>query len=246
MLVLTLVLMRKRISIRRVMIAAFVGAAASTCMLVCGLHFGILYILILFGMGIVMMEIVMEQKRRNDVLLGIVYYFTLVFTFSKLLNGGEWVTQNKVSGIVMAAMVIAVMSSILFFMVYQNRKNGQNTIYQVSILEQGRRMDVKALFDTGNALREPISGKPVSIIESNVWHEHMEQPRPEHYKIIPFHSIGQEHGILKGMEIDEMIIWTDDKKIVQKQAIIAFYEGSLSKDESFQMILHQGLLNLGG
>lgn len=246
MLLLTLLLMRKRISMRRILIAAFMGAAASTFMLVCGLRFGLLYILLLLGMGIAMMEIAMKKKQWNDIMLGIVYYFTLVFVFSKLLAGGEWITKNKVSGMVVAVLVIGGMSAVLFYMIYQNRKSRQNTIYQVSILEQGRRLDVKALFDTGNALREPISGKPVSILENNVWQAVAEEARPERYKIIPFHSIGQEHGILRGMEIDEMIIWTGDRKIVQKQAIIALYEGSLSKDKSFQMILHQGLLDLGG
>lgn len=246
MLILTLFLMRKKISIRRVLMAAVLGAVTSTLMLVVGLHFGLLYILILLGMGSAMMSIAMKQKSRNDILLGIVYYFTLVFVFSKLLKGGEWITKNQLNGMVVAIIVIGVMSIALLYIIYQNRKNRQNTIYQVSIVEQGKRIDVKALFDTGNALREPFSGKPVSIIESEVWRAVINEPKPEHYKIIPFHSIGQEHGVLNGMEIDELIIWADDRKIVQKQAIIALYEGSLSKDKSFQMILHQGLMNLGG
>lgn len=246
MLVLTLILMRKRIRIRKVVIAAALGAVTSTLMLVLGLHFGLIYILILLGMGSIMMGIAMENKNKNDIFLGIVYYFTLVFVFSKLLKGGEWITKNRLNGIVVAICVIGVMSIALLYVLYQNRKNRQNTIYQVSIVEQGKRIDVKALFDTGNALREPFSGKPVSIIESEVWHAVIEEPKPEHYKVIPFHSIGQEHGVLTGMEIDELIIWAGDRKIVQKQAIVALYEGSLSKDKSFQMILHQGLLNLGG
>ena len=60
--------------------------------------------------------------------------------------------------------------------------------------------------------------------------------------MIPFYSIGQEHGILKGMEIDQLVIKQDDRQIVQKNAIIAFYEGKLSNDRSYQMILHQSLL----
>ena len=246
MLILTLFLMRKRVTIRRVLIAAFLGAVTSTVMLLAGVQFGFLYILILFGMGIVMMGIAMEQKSKNEILLGIVYYFTLVFVFSKLLRGGEWIAKNKVSGIVMAVLVLGIMSMALCYIIYQNQKNRQKTIYQVSVVEHGQRLDVKALFDTGNALTEPFSGKPVSIIEREIWRTMMEEPQPEHFKVIPFHSIGQEHGILKGMEVDELIIWAGDRKIVQKQAIIALYEGSLSKDRSFQMILHQGLLDLGG
>lgn len=244
MLILTLILMRKRVCIRRVLIAAFLGAATSTVLLVAGLQFGFLYILILFGMGIVMMGIAMEQKTRNEILLGIVYYFTLVFVFSKLLRGGEWIVKNKVSGIVIAVLVIGIMSMALFYIIYQNQKNRQKTIYQVSIVAQGQRLEVKALYDTGNALTEPFSRKPVSIIEYAVWDTLMKETEPERFRVIPFHSIGQEHGIMKGMEVDELIIWMGDRKIVQKQAIVALYEGSLSKDKSFQMILHQDLLNL--
>ncbi len=245
MLGLTLLLMRKRIRFRRIMIAAAFGAVTSTVMLVAGIRFGWLYLLILLGMGLAMMGIAMEQKSRNEPVLGMVYYFTLAFVFSKLLKGGEWIAGNRVSGIVIAILVMGVMSLALLYVIYQNRKNRQNTIYQVSIMDQGVRMNVKALFDTGNALTEPFSGKPVSIIESGVWQTVMKEQKPEHYKVIPFHSIGQEHGILKGMEIDELIIWAGDRKIVQRNAILALYEGSLSKDKSFQMILHQGLLNVG-
>lgn len=105
-------------------------------------------------------------------------------------------------------------------------------------------MDVKALFDTGNTLTEPFSGKPVCIIEREICDNVIKEAGPECFKVIPFHSVGQEHGILKGLEIDELIIWAGEKKIVQKQAVIALYEGCLSKDKSFQMILHHSLLNV--
>ena len=117
MLILTLFLMRKKISIRRVLMAAVLGAVTSTLMLVVGLHFGLLYILILLGMGSAMMSIAMKQKSRNDILLGIVYYFTLVFVFSKLLKGGEWITKNQLNGMVVAIIVIGVMSIALLYII---------------------------------------------------------------------------------------------------------------------------------
>lgn len=246
MLVLTLYLMRKRIRIGRVILAAILGAVASTIMLISGLHYGIMYLLVLFGVGIMMLAIAMEKKDKHEMMVGLVYYFMLVFVFSKLLKGGEWVVKSKVNGMTIALAVVVIMSVTMGYIIYQNHKNRKNTIYQVSIIEQGKQIDVKALFDTGNALTDPFSGKPVSILEKAVWSEVMKEQRAECFKIIPFHSIGQEHGILQGTEIEELIIWAGDRKIVQKQAIIALYEGSLSKDKDYQMILHQELLSLGG
>ncbi|MBQ6786930.1 MAG: sigma-E processing peptidase SpoIIGA [Lachnospiraceae bacterium] len=242
MLILTLLLMRKRVCFGRVLIASLLGALTSTLMLIVGMQFGIAYIVILFGMGMVMMRLAMKQKTWHEVILGIVYYFTLVFAFSKLHQVSEWIMGNRVSGIVLVAFVIGIMSVALLYMIYQNRKGRQRVIYSVAVIAQGKSVEVKALLDTGNSLMEPFTRKPVSIIESEAWRNVLPELEPERFKVIPFHSIGQEHGILKGMEIDELIIWAGDRKIVQKQAIIAVYEGSLSSDKSYQMILHQGLL----
>ncbi len=244
MLILTLFLMRKRICFGRILTASMLGALTSTLMLMEGVQFGIAYIVILCGVGMIMMRIAMKQKTWQEVMLGIVYYFTLVFAYSKLHQVSEWMVGNRVSGIVLVFLVIGIMSVALLYMIYQNRKGRQRSIYCVVVIAQGKSVEVKGLLDTGNALTEPFTGKPVSVIESEVWRNMMPEPEPERFKVIPFHSIGQEHGILKGMEIDELIIWTSDRKIVQKQAIVALYEGSLSKDKSFQMILHQDLLNL--
>ena len=49
-------------------------------------------------------------------------------------------------------------------------------------------------------------------------------------------------GYCRGTEVDELIIWREDEPYVQKKAVIALYEGKLSGNGSYQMILHTGLL----
>lgn len=242
MLVLTLFLMRKRIYFIRVVLAAVLGAITSTVMLIVGLRFGMIYIAILFVVGMLMMKLVMKQKKMNDLMQGVVYYFTLVFAFSKLHHGCEWLIGSRVSGIMLVLVVMGIMGVVLLYMAYQNHRNRQKAIYCVMLTEQGKSIEMKALLDTGNALTEPFTGKPVSVVEADVWRRAMAESKMEKFKIIPFHSIGKEHGTLEGMEIEELIIWQDDRKIVQKKAIIAFYEGKLSNDRKYQMILHQSLV----
>ncbi len=112
----------------------------------------------------------------------------------------------------------------------------------VTITENGEHIELKALFDTGNSLTEPMSQKPVSIIEENETIKLWLAAQPERYRVIPFRSIGKEHGILEGTMVDELIIWKKDRQIVHKDVIVALYKGKLSKDGSYQMILNQGLL----
>lgn len=87
-----------------------------------------------------------------------------------------------------------------------------------------------------------MSQKPVSIIEENETIKLWLVAQPERYRVIPFRSIGKEHGILEGTMVDELIIWKKDRQIVHKDVIVALYKGKLSKDGSYQMILNQGLL----
>ena len=242
MLVLTLLLMHKRICFMRVAIAAMLGAFMSTFVLVSGIRFGLLYILILFITGMIMMKLSMKQKEWNELMQGMVYYFTLMFAFAKLQQVSEWLLGGRVSGIVLVLLVIGIMSIVLSYMIYHNRRKRQKPVYSVELTERGISVELMALLDTGNTLREPFSGKPVSIVEGDVWRSIMGGVISEKFKVIPFYSIGQEHGILKGMEIDQLVIKQDDRQIVQKNAIIAFYEGKFSNDRSYQMILHQSLL----
>lgn len=65
-------------------------------------------------------------------------------------------------------------------------------------------MRVTALIDSGNSLTEPISGKPVSIIDRGVFCELWEQNAP--FRAIPYRSIGKKHGILQGYLLPELKI----------------------------------------
>jgi hypothetical protein len=51
-----------------------------------------------------------------------------------------------------------------------------------------------------------------------------------------------EKGVLEGMVIDQLIIQQDDKKVVEDKAVIALYDGKLSKDGSFKMLLNRNLI----
>lgn len=82
---------------------------------------------------------------------------------------------------------------------------GDGGLCRVTMINGGNRMTVAALLDSGNSLIEPVSGKPVSIVERDIvlglWKE-----EPRYYRAIPYHSIGRRRGILKGYLLPELQI----------------------------------------
>lgn len=103
---------------------------------------------------------------------------------------------------------------------------------------------IRALIDTGNGLIEPISGKCVSVLEAQVWNDMKRLMRPEKMKMIPYHSLGKEQGIMEGYEIEEMKVLCQDGEKTVHQAILAVYKGNISSKQTYQMLVPSELFAL--
>lgn len=245
MLLITLRMMEKQISLRRLFCSSLLGGGISVLLIIFFMQHRLLYMTMAAVSGMLLLFVAMKQKSASDVITGTFYFYMMAYTFTGFF---KWIfrllhqVQMDGKGIIASITAISVMSVISGWLIYTGRRKKGNTVYRVSIVEQGKQIEMNALFDTGNALREPFSGKPVSIVEKNMLEEIWDKEAAEKYRYIPFRSIGKEHGMLNGLEVDEMIIHKGEKSVVLHQAVLALYEGKLSSDGSFQMILHQGLL----
>lgn len=93
----------------------------------------------------------------------------------------------------------------------------------------------EALVDSGNSLREPLTGRPVMLMDSKGAARLPVLP-PERYAAVPYRAVGTENGILSGFRADE--IEFEGRRL--KGVVIAFYEGDFG---GFEMLLHREVLN---
>lgn len=109
-------------------------------------------------------------------------------------------------------------------------------IYQVLLEIGAEKISVRALCDTGNSLVEPITKKPVSVIEENslksLNRENM------HYLMVPYNSVGKQHGLMSAFVADRL---EANGRVIEK-AIIGIYEGKLSQNKKYEMILHPDII----
>lgn len=243
-LLLVLHLMKKHPDIRRITMGALSAAAGTTGLLIMQISYGILYIVSIFCIGILTMKISMKENKLQYCIQGTLYFYTLAFAVTKIFQIGVIMSDNHSVNVVIAALLPAlfIVTCSTGYVIYLKKKTAGIYCYKVQISEGEEKVEVMALLDTGNELREPFSGKPVSVVEKEKAKNILLNRTQEKYRIIPFHSIGEEHGVMEGMEVEKLIVWKDDEKLVLPKAIIAFYDGKLSKDDRFQMILQQGLL----
>jgi sigma-E processing peptidase SpoIIGA len=238
MFVLTLskLLLREKIAIGRLICASALGALAATLILCFKIQYGILYVA-----AVLLTDLIMLYVSGMDIskfYVGMIYIHGTAFALSRINDCLYFLVGEKLS--YMAGCIIMLLA-VLMILIYEKCVE-KTVIYDVTVKEKQELFEVKALFDTGNLLTEPVSGKPVSIIEKNPILEKWIENTPEKYKVIPYKSVGNAHGILEGMVVDELVIQREKGQVVEKDAVIAVYNGKLSKNQQFQMILNHSLI----
>ena len=217
LLIFTLILTGRRIRFIRLLSASLIGGMMAILPIILRLRYGIAYILLILLTGLLVITIASGMRSMSEQWTAMLHFYVMSFVWNRLFTGLERILGTKYT--LCAAIVTAIMGTVSGYLYERKQIVKKQTIYDVEVAQQGRKLTLKALLDT-------------------LCHQTIQ----ERYRVIPYHSIGKEHGILQGTEVDELIIWREDEPYVQKKAVIALYEGKLSGNGSYQMILHTGLL----
>ncbi|MCK4259103.1 MAG: sigma-E processing peptidase SpoIIGA [Halanaerobiales bacterium] len=125
-------------------------------------------------------------------------------------------------------------------------------------------VELLGLVDTGNLLKEPMTNRPVIVVEMKELNELfspevlkilsdekedvieqleklLETPWYSRFRIIPFSSLGKKSGLLVGLKPDHVEIIGDEVHQI-KRVILALYQGELDLMGEYQALLHPELL----
>ncbi len=165
-----------------------------------------------------------------------------------LLQKWNWMREASLIKIAALSLLFSIGGRMVIRRVFQKR---QKLLYPVTLIDENMEIRMLALLDTGNGLIEPISKKPVCLVGKNVFEENeakeggRKEFQPQKFRIIPYHSVGKEKGILCGYEMDRLIIDTDERKVIIEKPMIGISEVPVSGNGSYQMILQPELLREG-
>ena len=145
--------------------------------------------------------------------------------------------------------------------ILQNRLTRDNLYRKVAITWNGKEVWLDALLDTGNALCEPFSGAPVIIAEyahllpilpqelqnmgedSTLPLENVDAPYKSRLRMIPFSSLGKEHGMLLGFRPDSAKLLVNEKLFDAGDVIVGIYTKKLAPDRSYAALLPPRILS---
>ncbi len=119
--------------------------------------------------------------------------------------------------------------------------------YNITILNKGKKVEFKALLDTGNSLKYGINELDVLVIENSL-KERIDENVEDKKKITVNISTANGKSLKNGYIIENVLIQKKDTCFLLKKVAVIFVEEKLSSDNSFQSLisLNTYLENLQG
>jgi len=192
----------------------------------------------------------------GGVTLYLIYYIKPQEVFIK--NGvfvGEYILKVIMLGAIVAFIIIKICLKII-----KTKINPKDMYCKIKIKLNERIIETKAMIDTGNLAKEPISNTPVVIVESTLLEdilpnkilnnlenilggdlsqisEEIQEKYISKLRCIPFSSLGKQNGMLLGIRADEIEVEMEDEKKTTNNVIIGIYDKSLTKRGEYRALI---------
>lgn len=138
----------------------------------------------------------------------------------------------------------------------------QDFIYQVTIEWKGKSVAIDGYLDSGNHLVDPLTQKPVIVIDESVLIDffsdsdveklrglkdqllsgRQEDELSKQFLIIPYRGVNGMTDFMIGFKPDMMKIYSDNGIYKTKRVLIGIQFGQLVADNSYQCLLHPKLI----
>lgn len=228
------------------------------------------------GLSICMVYIAFFPKNIKALLKQLVMFYLVSFVFGGcafallyfvkpediFMINGVYVGTYPIK-IALLGGIVGFIITYISFKVIKNKMSKKALIYEVEIRIDDKTTKMRAMLDTGNMLRDPITGNPVMIIEKECLYEILpknilnnidkiiggdwEQCEDDiHYRVrfclIPFSSVGKQNGMLLGFKVDEVKVITDIDEIINQKVIVCIYNQRLTKTNTYSALIGLDML----
>ena len=268
----TAVVLKLKVKHIRLIIGSFVGAVYTIISYISELKIYSNFFLKLI-LSLVIIYIAFNPKTIKQLLKNTLIFYLTSFVFGGaafaliyvvkpqeiLKNNGLVLNSNSLKVIGISA-IIAFVIIIIGFKIVKNKISARDIYCNVEIELNNKIIETKAMIDTGNFLKEPITNTPVIVVEHTLLYDCIPKEILNHIedilggdfseipdnikekyisklKVIPFSSLGKQNGMLLGIKPEKVIIKKEDEEKENVDVIIGIYNKSLTKRGEYRALL---------
>ena len=188
--------------------------------------------------------------------------FSLIYIIKPqdiIMKNGLFLGTYPLKTIILGA-IVAFAIIIIAVKIIRKKFTTKDMICDIEIMLNNKKINTKALIDTGNMLKEPITNTPVVVVEKILLYEcipkeilnninqiiggdleKIPQQIQSQYisklKLIPFSSLGKQNGMLLGIKVQQIKIIKENEEITKENIIVGIYQQSLTKNGEYQALM---------
>ena len=268
----TALISKSKINYLRIFFASLIGAIYVAVQYISKIN---IYsnIVIKVVLSIVIVFIAFNPQSVKKMCKQLVLFYLTTFTFGGvatyliyvlkpqniIIKNGMYV-GTYVLKVVFIGAILGTIILIISFKFAKNKITKNDMMCKVKIKLNGKEKIFNTMVDTGNMLKEPITGNPVVVVEKMVLYDVMpkeilnntesilggdfekipEDIKNEYIpklKIIPFSSLGKQNGMLIGIKPEKLEVINEQSEEEKNSAIIGIYNKSLTKRGEYNALI---------
>lgn len=236
-------------------------------------------LIVKFILSIIIVYIAYNPQKVKELWKDILIFYLISFVFGGaafsliyivkpqdiLMKNGLFLGTYPLKTIILGA-IVAFVLIVVTFKVIKTKFSKKDMYCELIISLNGKKIKTKAMIDSGNFLREPITNTPVIVVESSLLYECIPKEilnnlsgilggdfdgipveiRNEYLpklKFIPFSSLGKQNGMLVGIRPEWVIMELDEESRIKKDnVIVGIYDRSLTKHGEYRALVGMELV----
>ena len=194
---------------------------------------------------------------------GVATYLIYVLKPQNIIIKNGMFVGSYVLKVIFIGAIVGTIILITAFKFANNKITKKDMFCKVKIVLNGKELILNAMVDTGNLLKEPITGSSVVVVERTSLYDILpkeilnntesilcgdftnisDEIKNEYItklKIIPFSSLGKQNGMLIGIKPEKLEVINEQTE-EKNNAIIGIYNKSLTKHGEYKALIGMDL-----
>lgn len=179
------------------------------------------------------------------------------------VNNGVLILNRLTSRYLILGIIIGIIMVKVAFDFVDRYYYMKNKTIDLGIVNNDINKRLRALIDTGNCLKDPITGNPIVVVDmeyildlipnevldivknkkdiSNINNNEI----IKRLRVIPYNALGVENGILMGYKVDLIYVYNKKNVGIIQNPILALYDKHLSSRGDYQAIAYPEIIKWG-